>query len=154
METCLFCQSYKYLPSAIGGLVYEDDLVYAHHYCRDEGPSYLGYLLLKTKRHVPGFEDLDEAEAQAVGLAVTRLSHALKVCTGAVKVYLEAYGEVNPHLHLHLIARYPGTPEEYWRWKVGRWPEAPCGNASEVAALCDQLRARLGTNTSSNLVSK
>jgi hypothetical protein len=44
---------------------------------------------------------------------VARLSKALKTCTGAEKVYVEAYYEVVPHLHLLLTARYPGTPQMF-----------------------------------------
>lgn len=148
METCLFCTTYKDLSSTPGGIIYEDNLVYAHHnYYQDERQMYLGHLLLKTKRHVPGFGDLTVAEAQAVGLSVTRLSKALQVCTGAEKVYVEAYYEVVPHLHLHLIARYPGTPQKYWRWNISAWPEAPHGGSSEIEALCGQLRSSLRANT-------
>ena len=146
METCLFCTTYKDLASTTGGIVYEDDLVYAHHYYyQDEGPSYLGHLLLKTKRHATGFADLTDAEAQAVGLSVTRLSKALQDCTGSEKVYVEAYYEVVPHLHLHLTARYPGTPQEFWRWKITAWSEAPSGGPFEIAAPCNRLRASLHT---------
>ena len=90
-----------------------------------------------------GLAELTEAEGQAFGLAVTRLSKALKACTGAEKVYAEAYYEVVPHLHMLLTARYPGTPQEFWRWKIGDWPEAPRGGAKEVIDLCDRLRAHL-----------
>lgn len=139
MNTCPFCTIYKDL----GGILYEDDFVYAHHYSRDEEPGYLGHLMLKTKRHVPGLADLTEAEAQAVGLGMARLSKALKACTGAEKIYVEAYYEVVPHLHFHLTARYPETPQEYWRWKVGDWPDAPQGGPEEITALCEQLREYL-----------
>src|SRR5579859_6222470 len=98
MEACPFCRPDQALPFATGGILYEDDLVYAHHYGRGEEPTYLGHLMLMTRRHVLGFTDLTEAEAQAIGLSVARLSKALKACTGAEKVYLEAYYEVNPHL--------------------------------------------------------
>jgi rhodanese-related sulfurtransferase/diadenosine tetraphosphate (Ap4A) HIT family hydrolase len=150
MDTCLFCKNDKDLSSALGPIFYEDDVVYALHYCRDDGPSYLGHLVLATKRHVPGLAELTEAEAQAVGLSVARLSRALKVCTDAEKVYLEAYYEVNPHLHLHLIARYPETPQEYWRWKVGDWPEAPRGEPEAIIALCERLRAHLAQKLPGN----
>ncbi len=143
MEACPFCITDRDLPSTRGGIVYEDNFVDAYHYCQDEGPGYLGRLLLKTKRHAPGFADLTEAEAQAVGLALARLSSALKICTGAEKVYVEAYCEVVPHLHLLLTARYPGLPQEYWRWNISDWPQAPSGGPDEINALCDQLRAHL-----------
>ena len=117
--------------------------MYAYHYCQKDSPNYLGYLLLSTKRHVPGLGELTEPEGQSIGLAVARLSKALQACTRAEKVYAEAYYEVNPHVHVILTARYPGLPKEYWRWNVGDWPEAPRGNPEAVAALSAQLRTRL-----------
>jgi histidine triad (HIT) family protein len=143
MEACLFCATYKDHLEGVGGIIYEDPFLYAHHYYGGEGHDYLGHLMLKTKRHAPGFADLTEVEAQAIGLAVTRLSSALKICTGAEKVYVEAYGEIVPHLHLHLTARYSETPQEYWRWNISDWPQAPSGGPDEINALCDHLRASL-----------
>ena len=143
MDGCPFCATYELLPFTFGGTVYEDDLVSAHHSFQNKEPTYLGQLLLRTKRHVPGLAELTEDEGRAIGLAVARLSKALKICTGAEKVYAEAYYEVVPHLHLFLTTRYPGTPPEYWRWKIGEWPDAPKGGADEVTALCNRLRAHL-----------
>jgi diadenosine tetraphosphate (Ap4A) HIT family hydrolase len=127
----------------VGGPIYEDDLVYAHHFSDGEGPQYLGHLLLETKRHVPDFANLTRAEAQAIGLLISQLSTALKACAGAEKVYAVFYGEVTPHLHVHLTARYPGTPAQYLRWNVEDWPAAPRGNVDELAALCCKLRKAL-----------
>jgi diadenosine tetraphosphate (Ap4A) HIT family hydrolase len=150
MGTCLFCGSSKDLPFAVGGLVYEDDFVFAHHLYEEGSPSYLGCLLLITKRHVLDLAELTGGEAQAVGLAVARLSHALKACTGAAKIYLDAYYEVNPHLHLNLVARYPATPPEYWRWQVGHWPKAPRGGPEAIVELCEQIRAHLAQTMSAS----
>ena len=83
MDGFPFCAPYEDLTFALGGILYEDDLVSAHHYYQDEEPNYLGHLVLRTKRHVPGLAELTEAEGQAIGLAVARLSKALKTCTGA-----------------------------------------------------------------------
>jgi histidine triad (HIT) family protein len=148
MEACVFCSIQRGLVPAAGGPVYEDDLVYAHHYHSREERTYLGHLMLETKRHTPGFADLTSAEAQAVGLLIARLSSALKACTDAEKVYAVFYGEVTPHLHVHLTARYPDTPAEYLRWNVEEWPDAPRGTEDEVAALCAKLRAALASGRS------
>jgi diadenosine tetraphosphate (Ap4A) HIT family hydrolase len=126
----------------VGGAIYEDNLVYAYHWA-EEGSGYLGHLVLITRRHTPDFADLTPVEAQAVGLSITRLSSALKACTGAEKVYAVFYGEVTPHLHVHLTTRYRDTPPEYLRWHVENWPDAPRGNADSIASLCHELRATL-----------
>ncbi|HLW03527.1 MAG TPA: hypothetical protein VKT82_33080 [Ktedonobacterales bacterium] len=143
MIDCLFCQIQQGVTPPVGGPIYEDDLVYAHHAHFGEGPHYLGQLALETKRHTPDFTDLTPAEAQAIGLLSARLSRAIKACTGAEKVYLEFYAEVTPHLHLFLTARYPDTPAEYLRWNVKNWPGAPRGDEPEIADLCERLRAAL-----------
>jgi diadenosine tetraphosphate (Ap4A) HIT family hydrolase len=142
MPSCLFCDIQHGYPPAVGGPVYEDDLVYAYHW-DEEGSGYLGHLVLITRRHTPDFANLTPAEAQAVGMLIARLSSALKVCTGAEKVYAVFYGEVTPHLHVHLTARYREAPPEYLRWHAEDWPDAPRGNADAIAALCDRLRAAL-----------
>lgn len=147
MEACLFCNIQQGLIPAVGGPIYQDELVYAHHFHSGEGPTYLGHLMLETKRHTPGFADLIPAEAQAIGLLITRLSSALKAGTGAEKVYVVFYGEVTPHLHVHLTARYPDTPVEYLRWNIEDWPGAPRGNVDEIAALCQRLRSILEDNS-------
>jgi len=143
MQACLFCSIQRGLIPVVGGSLFEDELVYAHHFHIGEEPTYLGHLLLETKRHTPDYADLTAAEAHAIGLLITRLSRALKACTGADKVYAVFYGEVIPHLHVHLTARYPGTPDEYLRAKIEDWPDAPRGKVDEVAALCSRLRAWL-----------
>jgi diadenosine tetraphosphate (Ap4A) HIT family hydrolase len=60
-----------------GGPIYEDELVYAHHAHFDDGPIYLGNLVVETKRHTLDYADLTRAEAQAIGLLIARLSCAL-----------------------------------------------------------------------------
>lgn len=57
--------------------------------------------------------------------------------------YVFFYGDHVAHLHLHIFARYPGTPEEYWRERVGEWSGSPKGGAEEIADLCDRLRRSL-----------
>jgi diadenosine tetraphosphate (Ap4A) HIT family hydrolase len=141
MEDCPICA--KHRGSVIGGPVYEDDLLYVNHVANDQGQTFLGYVLAETKRHVPSFAELTRAEAQALGVLISRLSRALKDCTGADHVYVFFYGDHVPHLHLHIFARYPGTPEEYWRERVDEWSGSPKGGAEEIAALCERLRSSL-----------
>jgi histidine triad (HIT) family protein len=141
MDECPICAKHK--GPVVGGPVYDDDLLYAHHVYNSQEPSFLGYVRLETKRHVPSFAELTAAEAQAVGLLTARLSCALKDSAGADHVYVFFYGDHVPHLHLHVFARYPGTPEEYWRQRVDEWPGSPKGGADEVATFCDRLRSAL-----------
>jgi histidine triad (HIT) family protein len=140
---CVFCEEQRGAMAQVGGVIYGDDLVYATHVTEGEPPWCLGHIIVKSRRHAPTLADLTDAEAQAFGLLMTRLGRALVAAAGAEKLYVVLYGEVVPHVHAFVTARYPGMPEEYWRWRVTEWPGAPRGGPQEVVALCDRLRALL-----------
>jgi histidine triad (HIT) family protein len=147
---CFVCRKHRGEISIPGGAIYEDDLVYSGHVQIREGQStaYLGYLMVEPKRHAPGLADLKDAEAQALGLLVARLSRVLKISEKAEHVYAFVLGDLVPHLHIHIVPRYPGAPREYWGVRVDEWPDAPRGGSPEIAALCARLRVGLGKEIS------
>lgn len=140
MEDCHICAEQEGRVPVVGGAIYEDDLVYANHIYDDSAPTYLGYVMAETKRHAPGFADLTDSEAQALGLLVKRLSLALKACIGAEHIYSFVFGDHVSHIHVHVAGRYPGAPREYWGTRVDEWPDAPHGGEAEVEQLCARLR--------------
>ncbi|GCE12477.1 HIT family protein [Tengunoibacter tsumagoiensis] len=139
-EACFICWKHRGDITLPGGVLYEDDLVSVGHMWGGEGPAYLGYLMVELKRHVPGLADQTDEEAQALGVLVARLSRALKASEGAEHIYLFVFGDHVPHLHMHLVPRYPGTPQAYWGTRVDEWPDAPRGDASVVEVVCERLR--------------
>ncbi len=143
--SCLVCRKQRGDFTIPGGAIYEDELVYASHAQVREGEStaYLGYLMAEPKRHAPGLADLTDHEAQALGLLVMRLSRALEATEGAEHVYAFVLGDGVPHVHVHVVPRYPGAPKEYWGVHVDEWPDAPQGGPVEMSALCQRLRAHL-----------
>ena len=142
---CLVCRKHRGEISEPGGAIYDDGLVRAGHTLLGPhgAPAYLGYLFVEPKRHAAGFADLTDREAQALGVLVARLSRALTRGGGAEHVYAFVLGDHVPHLHVHLVPRYPNTPREYWGVEVTGWPDAPRGGPDEIAALCDRLRAHV-----------
>lgn len=143
MADCAFCDWHASLDAAPGGAIYQDALVFAHHaYDGGDEPHYLGTLVLQTKRHAT-LAELTDDEARAVGWLAARLSRALTICTGAEKVYAYSFGEAFDHLHLFVVARYPGAPDEFVRLRAQEWPGAPRGGARDVAALVEWLRATI-----------
>lgn len=145
---CIICDKHRGCFEVPGGAIFQDELVYASHAHLSEAQRtvYLGWLVVETRRHIPGLAELSDDEAQALGLLVGRLSRALKAILRAEHVYLFVMGHGVPHLHLHLIARYPGTPPAYWGTNIDEWPEAPRGDAGDIIALCERLRANLTAN--------
>jgi len=145
VSDCFVCRKHRGETRTPGVPIYQDELLYAGHaeFPSGEETAYLGYLMAEPRRHVPGLADLTAEEAQALGLLVARLSRALKEQEGAEHVYAFVLGDRVPHLHVHLVPRYPGAPPEYWGIHVDEWPEAPRGGAASVAAVCRRLRRYL-----------
>ena len=69
-------------------------------------------------RIVQRLGDLTAAEAPAFGSAVARASAALRTVAGAEHVYAMVIGDKVHHLHMHLIPRYPGTPQEFYGFRA------------------------------------
>lgn len=59
-------------------------------------------------RHTPNFGTLTDVEAAKVGQTVTAVSRTL-TRLGAESVYVAAIGHSHPHLHVHVIPRWPGV---------------------------------------------
>jgi diadenosine tetraphosphate (Ap4A) HIT family hydrolase len=141
--TCLFCDGAHLRAQDPARVVYEDDRFYVAHPLDGDELTYLGSLMIVTKRHVPSFAELTADEAQSLGLLLSRVSRALKAATGAGHAYAYFFGEGFHHLHVFSVARYDEMPAAYVRLAVERWPEAPRGDAAAVKALCTVLRADL-----------
>jgi len=145
---CYICRKHRGEEPVPGGPIYEDNLVYASHVrLSPDGRAYLGWCFVETRRHAPGLADLTDAEAQSIGWLVARLSRDLKEELQAEHVYAFVLGDHVPHLHVHVIPRHPGAPQEYWGVRVDEWPDAPRGDEAEIAALVTRLRARLAAET-------
>ena len=143
---CFICRKHRGEEVAPGGPILDDELVYASHaYHPERNPDpYLGYVVVESKRHAPGFADLTEDEAAAVGVAIARVSRAIRESEGAEHVYLLVIGHHTPHLHVHLVPRYPGTPREFWDPdRVDEAPGAKHGGIDEAAAVTARIRAAL-----------
>ncbi len=82
---------------------------------------------------------LTDAEARAVGWWCSRASRALREVAGAEHVYPAMISNQVKHLHVHLLARYPGTPREYWWDHVDEWPDARRGGEPEITVFVRSL---------------
>jgi histidine triad (HIT) family protein len=145
---CFVCRKHRERGSFVpGGPVAEDDAALVSHIVtpdvlgRDGTTAYLGHLFVEPKRHAAGLADLTDAEARSVGWWTTVASRALRHVAGAEHIYSAVIGDAVPHLHVHLIPRFPGTPREYWWTRVDEWPDARRGGPAEIEHLVRDLAA-------------
>ncbi len=141
---CFICKKHRGEIQTGGITIYEDEFIYVGHIDNNGEPGYLGHLMIDLKRHAPTLGDMNQEEAVAFGSIMARVSKALMVTEGAEHIYSLVSGNSVPHLHMHIVPRYPGTPEQYWGpMSVREWSEAPMGGDSEITELCKRVRSYL-----------
>jgi histidine triad (HIT) family protein len=150
---CFVCTKHARGGEAPGGVLYQDELVYAGHVHGVGGETaYRGHLVLEPLRHVEGFGLLTDDEAARLGRLANQLAALLRATLGADHVYVWSLGgapetqRTPRHLHVHLVPRYPDTPREYWGPMLTRWPNAQRVDEQAMRALLTELRKDLATN--------
>ncbi|MDR4889573.1 HIT family protein [Fredinandcohnia sp. QZ13] len=144
MEDCFICKKHNGLIQTAGETIYEDDFVYVGHIDHSGEDSYLGHIMIDLKRHAPTLADLTMEEAKAFGIIMARVSKALKESEQAEHIYSFVSGNAVPHLHMHIVPRYPNTPKEFWGpMSVYDWPQAPMGNNEQIVQVCRRLKGTL-----------
>jgi len=92
---CVVCEKHRRGDAANGGILYEDDLVYAGH-VHGTASAYRGWLVIEPQRHAPGLGDLKDDEACALGRLSNRLARVLKDVADAEHVYAFVFGDGVP----------------------------------------------------------
>jgi histidine triad (HIT) family protein len=134
---CYVCRKHRAMSIVPGGAIAQDEHAVVSHLPltlpdRCVSAVYLGHLMVEPRRHVAGLGDLTPDEAASVGRLASAAAGALQRSEGAEHVDAAVIGEGVEHLHVQLVARYPGTPED-----------APRGDAQAVIALAERLRRAL-----------
>ena len=146
-EDCLVCQEHRLEVPLPGGQLVATREVVAFHVPPWPPPArevFLGYLMVTPRRHVPGFGELSDEEGSEMGQWISRLTRAL-TSIGAERVYLAVIGHEVPHLHVHLIPRWPNTPEHVSWLHVDDWEGARRGDFAAAREITDQIRGVLSS---------
>jgi diadenosine tetraphosphate (Ap4A) HIT family hydrolase len=139
---CLVCREVAGEVALPGGLVWEDGNACAFHIPPTDGTPepYLGHCMVVTRRHVDHLGDLTVAEAESVAHASRAVAAALR-SVGAERVHVAVIGLGGvSHFHQHLFPRYPGVPADTSWMAVDELPDAPRGDAGEIASFVTRLR--------------
>lgn len=149
---CLVCRKHRGDVDVPGGVIYENDLIYISHaqLWGNEKENYLGHVFVEPQRHMAEVADFTDEEAKIIGLYTSRIAKALLNTEGMEDIYIFVIKDGVPHVHYHVIGRYPGAPREYWGLNVNEWPQAPKGNESDFEKAADRLRAFLMENYAGN----
>ncbi|KGR74324.1 HIT family protein [Ureibacillus manganicus] len=147
VESCFICDKHSGKIQTAGTVIYQNEYIYVGHIDSNGEPNYLGHLMIDLKRHVPTLGDMNFEEASTFGVTMAKISKALKESENAEHIYAVVSGNSVPHVHMHIIPRYPNTPKEYWApFAVYDAPNAKMGDESEVVSLCERLKSYLETN--------
>ena len=119
---CIFCM-------IVGGripakTIYADADVIAF---MDINPVAKGHVLVVPRTHAEYLWQLSSGQISAVGAALARLTLAVKEAVGAEGVNVlqnngRIAGQLVPHVHFHLIPRFPGDEFQY-TWPARKAPE-------------------------------
>ena len=98
-------------------------------------PGYPGYCRAIWNAHVAEMTDLNEAERTRFMRVVFTVETALRELLRPDKINLASLGNVTPHLHWHVIARFrddPHFPNPIWGAQV-RGPDASAHARADIA---------------------
>jgi histidine triad (HIT) family protein len=148
---CLVCQEQRGEVEVPGGLLEASEYVVVFHVPPlEDDKTYPGHLLVTPRRHVADFAGLESSEAAEMGLQIQRFSAAVKHL-GAPRVYVATIGHRVDHLHVHLLPRWPETPDTVPWHAVDDWPGARRIDAAAARALVGQIQAFLAEGAPTGL---
>jgi len=101
-----------------------------------------GHLLIEPVRHITTPGELTDDEAASLGIAIKNYANLLMQKLDAEHVYVFRINDKVPHFHVHLVPRFPGTPKEYWGYKITEWPAIPRIGLEDVKKLSEKLTSK------------
>jgi diadenosine tetraphosphate (Ap4A) HIT family hydrolase len=117
-----------------GGYIYEDEHWMVCHAPEKLGP--LGTLFIESKRHFLDYAEMTDEESASFGTVMRKIYRALKLHTGAERVYQVTLMEGVPHFHSWLV---PHRKEDTERGMKFLARDDSCSDEDAIA-LANQLR--------------
>lgn len=73
-------------------------------------PVKAGHVAVAPIRHVTSFGGLETSEAAELGRVCFEVGRAMEASLGAEHVYVLRVGDRDPHIHFHVLPKFPGEP--------------------------------------------
>jgi diadenosine tetraphosphate (Ap4A) HIT family hydrolase len=108
----------------------------------DESVPVAGYCCMILKEHHVELHELSNEQSSAFIQDVKRVAAAVQATTGAIKLNYEIHGNVIPHVHMHVVPRYPGDEIER-TGKPFAQLEGPAYGAGDFASYKRRLAGAL-----------
>ncbi|HZP85463.1 MAG TPA: HIT family protein [Burkholderiales bacterium] len=106
-------------------------------------PEHPGFCRVIQRRHVKEMTDLTAQERSRLMVGVFAVEQALRDVLQPDKINLASFGNVVPHLHWHVIARFsddPHFPDPVWgARRDGRRRPVPADFVERMRAVLDRL---------------
>ncbi len=135
METCFLCRKHEGQEAAPpGGYIYEDEHWMVCHAQPHMGP--LGILFLESRRHFLDYSEMTGEESASLGHIMKKVYSALRMHTGAERIYQVTLIEGIPHFHCWLVPRRKNDLERGMKFLAR---DDSCSEEDAVA-LANKLR--------------
>lgn len=109
---CDLCRLLDAAPE--GAVVWQDERVAV---VMVDEPNYPGFMRVVWRAHVKEMTDLTPPDRAHVMWAVWQVESAQRVVMAPEKINLASFGNMTPHVHWHVIPRYPNDvhfPNPTW----------------------------------------
>lgn len=131
-----------------GALVWQDD---GWRVIRIADANFPGFYRVVSRQHVAEFSDLDAAARARAMTLVATVERVLREALAPTKINLAALGNMVPHLHWHVIARFDWDshfPQPIWGTRQREvQPPAADRLAGPLTSLDERVAAALSRAT-------
>jgi len=140
MESCFLCRKHNGEEAAPPGrYIYEDEHWMVCHVPATLGP--LGTLFIESKRHFLDYAEMTAEESASLGDVMKKVYSALRMQTGAERIYQVTLLDAVPHFHSWLVPRRKDAAERGMKFLAR---DDSCSE-EEASALASKLREAMGT---------
>lgn len=138
MDDCFLCRKHNGEEAAPpGGYIYQNQNWMVCHAPAKLGP--LGTLFIESTRHFLDYSEMTAHESATLGDVLQKVYRALRLQTGAERIYQLSTMEGQPHFHCWIVPRGKEVPERGLEFLAR---DDSCSD-EDAKALAEQLRASM-----------